>query len=77
MPHPPNSPDVAPCDFWLLDLIKENLADQKDLESLRYAVIEFMYSLSKEEYKKTSDKWIQRMHLCMDNEGDYFEYLMK
>jgi hypothetical protein len=61
MPHPPNSPDLAPCEFWLFDLIKENLADQNDLESLRYAVIEFMYSLSKEEYKQTFDKWIQRM----------------
>ncbi len=50
MPHRPNSPDLAPCDFWLFDLIKENLADQNDLESLRYAVTEFMYSLSKEEY---------------------------
>lgn len=77
MPHPPNSPDLAPCDFWLFDLIKENLADQKDSESLRSAVNEFMYSLSKEEYKKTFDKWLQRMQLCVDNEGDYFEHLMK
>ncbi len=51
MSHPHNSPDLAPCDFWLFELIKENLADQNDLESLRYAVTEFMYSLSKE-YKK-------------------------
>jgi len=77
MPHPPIFPDLAPCDFWLFDLIKENLADQNDSESLRYAVTEFMYSLSKEEYKKTFDKWIQRMQLCVDNEGDYFEHLMK
>ncbi len=53
MPNPPNSPDLAPCEFWLFDF-KENLADQNDLESLRYAVTEFMYSLSKEEYKKLS-----------------------
>jgi len=77
MPHPPISPDLAPCDFWLFDLIKENLADQNDSESLSSAVTKFMYSLNKEEYKKTFDKWIQRMQLCVDNEGDYFEHLMK
>ena len=22
MSHPPNSPDLAPCDFWLFDLIR-------------------------------------------------------
>jgi hypothetical protein len=27
IPHPPNSPDLAPCDFWLFDLIKQNIGD--------------------------------------------------
>ncbi|CAF2881198.1 unnamed protein product [Rotaria sp. Silwood2] len=77
MPHPLNSPDLAPCEFWLFDLIKENLDDHNDSESLRGAVTKFMYSLSKEEYKKTFDKWLQRMQLCIDNKGDYFEHLIK
>ena len=25
VPHPPNSPDLAPCDFWLFPKLKENL----------------------------------------------------
>ncbi|CAF4719981.1 unnamed protein product, partial [Rotaria sp. Silwood2] len=33
MPHPPNSADLAPCDFWLFDLIKRNKDDQNDTES--------------------------------------------
>ncbi|CAF1662350.1 unnamed protein product, partial [Adineta ricciae] len=52
MPHPPYSLDLAPCDFWLFDLIKENLNDQNNSEALHSAVTEFMNSLSKEEYKK-------------------------
>jgi len=36
-----------------------------------------MYSVSKEEYRKNFDKWIQRMQLCVDSEGEYFEHLMK
>ncbi len=77
IPHPPNSPDLAPCDFWLFDLIKQNIDDQNDAESLHDAITTFMYSLNREEYKKTFDKWLQRMQLCVDNDGDYFEHLMK
>ncbi|CAF3931805.1 unnamed protein product [Rotaria sordida] len=77
IPHPPNSPDLSPCDFWLFDLIKRNLSDHNDAQSLHDAITEFMYSLNKEEYKKTFDKWIERMQLCVDNQGHYFEHLMK
>ncbi len=77
IPYPPNSPDLSPCDFWLFDLIKDNLIDQDDSESLHDAVIDFMNSLNPNEYKKTFEKWIERMQLCVDNHGDYFEHLMK
>ncbi|CAF1689589.1 unnamed protein product, partial [Adineta ricciae] len=43
IPHPPNSPDLSPCDFWLFDLIKRNLSDQSDPQSLQHAVTDFMY----------------------------------
>ena len=76
VPHPPNSPDLSPCDFWLFDLIKDNLTDQDDAESLHDAVIDFMNSINREEYKKTFEKWIERMQLCVDNHGHYFEHLM-
>ncbi len=28
IPHPPNSPDLSPCNFCLFDLTKDNLTDQ-------------------------------------------------
>ena len=77
IPHPPNSPRFAPCDFWLFHLIKQNIDDQNDAQSLHDAVTAFMHSLNREEYKKMFDKWMQQMQLCVDNEGDYFEHLMK
>jgi histone-lysine N-methyltransferase SETMAR len=76
MPHPPNSPDLAPCDFWLFDLIKQNLDDQDDSDSLYESVTKFMRSLKKEEYKKTFDKWTERMELCINSQRDYFEHLL-
>jgi hypothetical protein len=51
-----NSPDLSPCDFWLFNLIKRNLSDQDDFQSLHEAVNKFMNSLKKEEYKKSFDK---------------------
>ncbi|CAF3769436.1 unnamed protein product, partial [Rotaria sordida] len=47
VPHLPNSPDLSSCDFWLFDLIKRNLSDQADSNSLHHAIIEFLYSLDK------------------------------
>ncbi|CAF3379437.1 unnamed protein product, partial [Rotaria sp. Silwood2] len=32
MPHPPYSPDLVPCDFWLNDYIKRNVTDQENEE---------------------------------------------
>jgi hypothetical protein len=52
MPHPPNSPDLPPYDFWLFDLINQNFSDQEDFQSLHEVVNKFMNSLEKEEYKK-------------------------
>lgn len=52
MPHPPNSLGLSPCDFWLFDLIKQNFNDQNDSQSLYDAVVSYIHSLSKEEYKK-------------------------
>jgi hypothetical protein len=75
--QPPNSPDLAPCDFWLFDRIKQDLTDQSDSQSLHRAVTKIMNSFNKEDYKKTFDKWIERMQLCVNNEGNYFEHLMK
>ena len=77
IPHAPYSPDLSPCDLWLFDLIKENLADQNGSVSLHDAVTDFIYSLNQEEYRKTFEKWVERMELCIENQSDYFEHLMK
>jgi hypothetical protein len=34
-------------------------------------------SISKEEYEKTFQKWIERMELCLQIKRDYFEHLIK
>ena len=77
MPHPPYSPDLAPCDYWLNDYIKNRLTDQPDEKSLARAVSKIVKNISEEEFKKTFDKLLERMELCINNHGDYFEHLIK
>jgi histone-lysine N-methyltransferase SETMAR len=77
MPHPPYSPDLAPCDYWLNDYIKRNLIDQPNEKSLARAVSKVVKNIPEEEYKKTFDKLLERMELCINNHGDYFEHLIK
>ncbi|CAF5098576.1 unnamed protein product [Rotaria sp. Silwood1] len=77
MPHPPYSPDLAPCDYWLNDYIKCNLSDQPNEKSLARAVSKVVKNIPKEEFTKTFDKLLGRMELCINNHGDYFEHLIK
>ena len=76
MRHPPYSPDLSPCDYWLNDYIKRNLEDQKDANSLHKAVANIVFSIPQKEYKKTFEKLIERMEHCINNNGDYFDHLV-
>ena len=75
--HPPYSPDLAPSDFWLFDYIKQRLDDHTSAESLVNQITRILESIPREEYQKTFNKWIERMELCLLNNGDYFEHLIK
>lgn len=76
MAHPPYSPDLAPCDFWLFNRLKRNLDTHPDSTSLARAVTTDLTSISIDEYQKRFQKWIERMKLCIEHDGDYFEHLM-
>ena len=78
MDHPPYSPDLAPSDFWLFDYIKERLTSNPDAKSLMKQITGIVNSIpKKEENDKTFQKWLERMELCIQNNGDYFEHLIK
>ena len=77
IPHPPYSPDLAPCDFWLNDYIKNKLTDHTNEESLAQEVSTIMKNTPVNELKKTFDTLLERMELCIENNGDYFEHLIK
>jgi len=75
LPHPPYSPDLAPCDFFLFPKIKRELKNRKydKVENLARAVQAITSSIPKEEYQESFEDWRRRLQLCIDKDGYYFE----
>lgn len=73
--HPPYSPDLAPCDFWLFPTLKERLAGRKfdRIQDLTKAVKSELESIPREEYQKAFQKWQGRLQKCIQAQGKYFE----
>ena len=75
--HPPYSPDLAPCDYWLFDVIKSQLGDYNNAEELSKAVTSVLKNIPKTEYFKTFVKYKERLGHCIEARGDYFEHYIK
>ena len=75
LPHPPYSPDLAPCDFWLFPTMKSPLRGRRfgDLQELSAASGEVLRDLPKEAFFLAFQKWSSRMQKCIDIGGGYVE----
>jgi histone-lysine N-methyltransferase SETMAR len=75
LPHPPYSPDLAPCDFYLFPKIKKELGGRSfnSIENLSRAIQAIVDSIPKEQYYKSFDSWKNRLKKCIEVEGEYFE----
>ena len=54
--HPPYSPDLAPCDFWLFPKLKENLRGNRysTIEDMKEAVTRVLNTLIQEDFQGTT-----------------------
>jgi histone-lysine N-methyltransferase SETMAR len=75
LPHPPYSPDLAPCDFFLFPRIKKELSGKSfdKVEHLARAVQAVVDGISKREYEKSFESWQNRLKRCIEFNGEYFE----
>ena len=73
--QPPNSPDLAPCDFFLFGGLKKPLRGTR--YSTRDEVMEkskmALMAIPKTDYKKCFEDRIKRWHKCVAVDGEYFE----
>ena len=74
-PHPPYSPDLAPCDFWLFPTLKTAMGGQRfsTLEEVKAFVTSFFRDLTKRDFERCFDRWIERLEKCVQIEGNYVE----
>lgn len=77
MQHPPYSPDLAPCDFWLFPKLKKALRGTKfeTPEEIEDFINEFYATISLEEWRGVYEMWMKRMKKCIKVHGEYFEHL--
>jgi hypothetical protein len=73
--HPPYSPDPTSCDFYLFPNIKSVLKGTHFVlvESVKAKTAEILNSLIEHDQQNCFEHWQQRMQLCVNSEGTYFE----
>ena len=72
--HTAQSPDPAPCDFWLLPTLKSELRGRSfdDVNDLPTVVKENIRKTSQENLRTFFEKWIRRWEECESCKGKYF-----
>ena len=71
VPQPPYSPDLAPCDFWLVPMLRGYR--YKTIEQMKEAVTKVIDTLTQEDFHGAFHKLLERNNKCMAVGGDYFE----
>jgi len=75
LPHPPYSPDLAPCDFFLFPNMKKWLAGKKfsSNEEVIAATEAYFGEFEKSYFLEGLKKWQERWEKCIFLKGDYVE----
>ena len=71
VPHPPYSPDLAPCDFWLFP--KFRVCRYETIEEMKEAVTKVIDTLTQKDFLGTFQKLLERYNKCIAAGWDYFE----
>ena len=69
--HPPYSPDVGPCDFWLFPKLRG--CRYETIEEMKEAVTKVIDTLTQEDFDGAFQKLLERYNKCIAAGGDYFE----
>ena len=70
--QPPNSPDLAPCDFWLF-LKLRGCRRNGTIEVMKVGVTKVTDTLTQEDFDWAFEKLLERYNKCIAAGEDYFE----
>ena len=73
--HPPYSPDLAPCDFFLFPKLKLPLRGTRfeSIDDIKENATRELKAIPAAAYGRCMEDWIRRYHSCIANNGEYFE----
>jgi hypothetical protein len=73
LPQPHYSPDMAPCDFFLLGQLKRELQGMNfgPQNGLISAVTAIASEIPIQTFSGVFDQWIERLYRCIINGGEY------
>ena len=71
VPHPSNSPDLTPCDFWLFPKLRG--CRYETIEEMKEAVTQVIDMLTQEDFDGAFQKLLERYNKSITAGGDYFE----
>ena len=69
--HPPYSPELAPCDFWLFPKLRG--CRYKAIEKMKEAVTKVIGTLTQEDFHGAFQKLLERYNKCIAARGENFE----
>ena len=71
LPHPPYSPDLAPCDFYLFSKLKLKLKGHHfgTMEN----ITDELRTLTENDFRYCYDRCKKRWNHCVTSQGSYFE----
>ena len=69
--HPPYSPDLAPCDFWLFPKLWG--CRHETIEEMKKAVTKVIDTLTQEDFHGAFQKLLEWYNKCIAAGRDYFE----
>ena len=69
--HPPYSPDLSPCDFFLFPRLKKMLSGNKYMSrsSLGSTIYQCLQQILKEVYLPAFGNWVKRLQKCVSVKG--------
>ena len=73
--HPPYSPDLAPCDFYLFPKVKSVLKRTRfgSVDDVKKKTADVLKQLTEVDFLNAFDQWKTRLQQCISANGEYIE----
>jgi len=71
--HPPYSPDLSPCDFWLFGMLKTRMQDREftSPQSILSEITSIWNGLTFDEIQSVFRDWMERLTWVIEHDGEY------